>query len=132
MQLKEILTEFPKNNLLGGKHSDLLSSLTSIQGLLGIPITQTGTTANSAPDDCQKTTVPTSKGETTKLLIPKDKGPTTRSHSLKIYSDGTIIRKKFGNHWYEGEITTYNPTTKYYHIKYTDEDTEEMTHGEVN
>ena len=54
--------------------------------------------------------------------------PTTRSKTRQLYPIGTIIRKRFDQTWYEGEITKHDPGSDYYHIKYTDGDAEEMTY----
>ena len=48
-----------------------------------------------------------------------------------MFENGTIVRNKFNKSWYEGEVTRYDPTEKYYTILYTDGDTEEFTHNEV-
>jgi hypothetical protein len=51
--------------------------------------------------------------------------------STPFYIDGTIVRKKFQVNGamipYEGEIKSYDPINKWYHIVYKDGDTEDFT-----
>ena len=122
-EMRDILTAFPQNNLLTGENNELLTALNDIQNLLGLPSTITKVQEEA----------PTSKGakqEFTKQQT-RDYRPTTSSQTLKVYPNCTIIRKKFGKHWYEGEISSYDTKNEYYQIKYTDGDSEEMTYREV-
>ena len=49
-----------------------------------------------------------------------------------MYDIGTIIRKRFPNKkHYKGEVTDYDPTNRYYKIRYLDGDTEEYTPQEM-
>ena len=58
--------------------------------------------------------------------------PITRSQTYKQVPIGTIVRRKFKNgKWYEGEVTHYNQTNKFYMIKYCDGDTEDYSHSEM-
>ena len=115
-QLQELLSDLPQNNILAPPHHDLLNALYSIQGLLGIPSEQ-----QDSP--------PTSKGGN-QHQAPHE-GPKTRSKTIKIFPNGTIIRKRFDKGWFEGQVTKHDPVTNYYQIKYTDGDAEEMTYSEV-
>ena len=64
----------------------------------------------------------TSKGDPPRKVTPR---------TTIQYPDGTIIKRKFNRGWYEGEITKYDPKSKYYTVLYTDGDTEEFTYAEV-
>ena len=44
---------------------------------------------------------------------------------------GECIRKKFGGIAYDGEIESINLATKFYHIRYSDGDLEDMTVSDV-
>jgi hypothetical protein len=73
-----------------------------------------------------------SKGAKQKHSTP---GTPPTTMSTPLYLDGTIVRKKFQVNGtmipYEGEINSYDPINKWYHIVYTDGDTEDFTATEV-
>ena len=48
-----------------------------------------------------------------------------------IHPIGTIVRRKFGNHYFEGEITAYDSKEGFYHVVYLDGDQEDMDYSEV-
>ena len=48
-----------------------------------------------------------------------------------IHPIGTIVRRKFGNHYFEGEITAYDSKEGFYHVIYLDGDQEDMDDNEV-
>ena len=48
-----------------------------------------------------------------------------------IHPIGTIVRRKFGNHYFEGEITAYDSKEGFYHVVYLDGDQEDMGDNEV-
>ena len=48
-----------------------------------------------------------------------------------IHLIGTIVRRKFGNHFFEGEITAYDSKEGFYHVIYLDGDQEDMDDSEV-
>ena len=50
---------------------------------------------------------------------------------LKKVGIEECIRKKFIGLWYDGEIVSINLNTKFYHIRYTDKDKEDMTVADV-
>ena len=65
-------------------------------------------------------------------LPTRPTGPVTRSQTYKQEPIGTIVLRKFKNgKWYEGEVTHYNQTNKFYKIKYRDGDTEDYSHSEM-
>ena len=72
---------------------------------------------------------------TAKPMRPTQISATTtanaRPDTQRIYRNGTIIRKRFNQGWYEGEVTGFDPQEGFYKITYTDGDTEEMTSHEV-
>ena len=115
-QLRELLSDLPNDQPLNTPHHDLLSSLYAIQKLLGIG------TGTDEP-------LPTSKGG--RGPARTHSRPITCSKTCKLHPIGTIIRKRFDQAWYEGEVTKHDPGSNYYHIKYTDGDAEEMTYREV-
>ena len=53
------------------------------------------------------------------------------SDELEEFEIGECIRKKFDGMAYDGEIVSINLDTKFYHIKYTDGDEEDMTVSDV-
>lgn len=57
--------------------------------------------------------------------------PRVNKRSTVVYPTGTIIRKKFDDGWFEGEVTEYDPVAGYYKINYTDGDQEELDAKEV-
>ena len=64
-----------------------------------------------------------------KLKKEEDEANTESPHGV-----GTIIRKWFdidGN-YYEGEVTSYDPISRYYKIKYTDGDEEDFDEEDMN
>lgn len=61
----------------------------------------------------------------------EDKGGVEISGWEQQYSIGTAIAKKFGNINYSGKITSYDSTTRYYHIVYSDGDAEDVSESEV-
>ena len=63
---------------------------------------------------------------------PAERGPRTRSQAINEFQIGTIIRKQYGDgKWYEGEISKYDATNKFYTVKYKDGDIAEYTHEEI-
>ena len=46
---------------------------------------------------------------------------------LEKFEIGKCIRKKFNGMAYDGEIVSLNLDKKFYHIRYTDRDEEDMT-----
>ena len=48
-----------------------------------------------------------------------------------IHLIGTIVHRKFGNHYFEGEITVYDSKEGFYHVVYLDGDQEDMDDNEV-
>ena len=48
-----------------------------------------------------------------------------------IYPIGTIVRKQFGSEFHEGEVVEYDPKSKYYKVRYRDNDTEELDPDEL-
>lgn len=62
----------------------------------------------------------------------REQGPQTRSQTFVQFLIGTIIRKKIGNRkYYEGEVTKYDATNKFYTVKYTDGNISEYSHQEI-
>jgi hypothetical protein len=55
----------------------------------------------------------------------------SQTETDRVYTNGTIVRRKFSTGYHEGEIVLYDPKEKYYKIEYQDGDTEEMTYMEV-
>ena len=53
------------------------------------------------------------------------------SDELEKFEIGECIRKKFGGIAYDGEIESINFATKFYHIRYSDGDSEDMTVSDV-
>lgn len=62
-----------------------------------------------------------------------NQGRNTRSSTATtILANGTIIRKLFeDNKYYEGEITGYNTTDKWYKVKYLDGGIEDLDEEEI-
>ena len=77
----------------------------------------------SPPALCEKTAV---------AIEQPTSGPITRSQTIKTFPTGTIIRKAFNKKYFEGEVTGYDPKSKFYMIKYLDGDAEEMTFDATN
>ena len=74
----------------------------------------------------------TNKHKKQRPATPPRVTPWQQTRLNKTYDIGTIIRKQFPNKkYYEGKITDYDPRNKLYHIKYLDDDTEELTPAEV-
>ena len=48
-----------------------------------------------------------------------------------IHPIGTIVRRKFGNHYFEGKIAAYDSKEGFYHVVYLDGDQEDMDDNEV-
>ena len=113
-ELKELITNNAKTDLFYGSTATLALALKELQQALGI--------ANASHGDN------TSKGAPIQPSRHTYKGAAT---TITIFPTGTIIRKAFDGEWYKGEITSYNTTTQFYHIKYTDGDAEDMTYEEV-
>ena len=44
---------------------------------------------------------------------------------------GTIVRQKFVLHYFEGEVTSYDPKEGFYWVVYLDGDQEDMDNNEV-
>ena len=53
------------------------------------------------------------------------------SDELEKFEIGKCIRKKFDGMAYDGEIASINLDTKFYHIKYSDGDEEDMTVSDI-
>ena len=53
------------------------------------------------------------------------------SDELEKFKTCECIRKKFGGIAYDGEIESINFATKFYHIRYSDGDSEDMTVSDV-
>ncbi len=51
--------------------------------------------------------------------------------SASTYPIGTKICKKFNAGWYNGSVQSYDAESKFYHVEYTDGDSEDMTEDEV-
>ena len=102
--------------------------ITIVQGLrdlyYGIPLTllEPNTTSKGAKLS------PTSERSNTPLYQDPTRPKTRSAH---IYHVGTIVRKRFRDGVFEGEILHYDPRAKFYKIRYTDGDTEELTYDEV-
>ena len=118
--MRDTLTNFPRNNLLTGPNHSLLGALNDILQLLELPTNTRSTIKDHASCKCGPGDYSTSPG-----------GPITCSQVKRVQPLGTIIRKKFNKTWYEGEITKHDLISDFYHIKYTDGDSEEMTYMEV-
>ena len=55
----------------------------------------------------------------------------TKSITERVYKPGTIIRKKFGTNWHEGEVRSYDPKSKFYRVNYQDGDIEDLEYHEI-
>ena len=53
------------------------------------------------------------------------------SDELEKFETGECIRKKFGGIAFDGTIESINYATKFYHIRYSDGDSEDMTVSDV-
>ena len=101
------------------QHKELQEAITILDTIIGEP-----------PDPL------TSKGENTKTTKPElSPEKLTTPVDNQRYPLGTIVRKKFriNGKWapFEGEIINYDPTNKWYKVKYTDGDQEDFTNQEV-
>ena len=84
-------------------------------------------------DGIQASSVPTSQNQT-KLwdTISKGDTETTKQKTTEmIHPIRTIDRCKFGNHYFEREITAYDSKEGFYHVVYLDGDQEDMDDNEV-
>jgi hypothetical protein len=90
--------------------TEIRHGVNTLQDIIGIP---------------QSLTI--SKGAKPRRCTPE----TNTTMSTPLYIDGTIVRKKFQVNGtmipYEGEIKSYDPINKWYHIVYKDGDTEDFT-----
>ena len=85
-------------------------------------------------DGIQASSIPASPNRT-KLWDTISKGgtdTTKQKTNEMIHPIGTIVRHKFGNHYFEGEITAYDSKEGFYHVVYLDGDQEDMDDSEVN
>ena len=64
--------------------------------------------------------------------ISKGGTNTTKQKATEtIHPIGTIVHRKFGNHYFEGEITAYDSKEGFYHVVYLNGDQEDMDDNEV-
>jgi hypothetical protein len=110
-----VLTDPIPNSIFHPEATEIRHVVNTLQDILGIP---------------QSLTI--SKGAKRTQSTPIT--PTT-TMSTPLYLDGTIVQKKFQVNGmmipYEEEIKSYDPINKWYHIVYTDGDTEDFTATEV-
>jgi hypothetical protein len=112
--LMGVLTDPIPNSIFHPEATEIRQVVNTLQDIIGIP---------------QSLTI--SKGAKPRHSTPE----TTTTMSTPLYLDGTIVRKKFLVNGtmipYEGEIKSYDPINKWYHIVYKDGDTEDFTAAEV-
>jgi hypothetical protein len=98
------------NSIFHPEATEIRHVVNTLQDIIGIP---------------QSLTI--SKGAKPRRCTPE----TTTTMSTPLYIDGTIVQKKFQVNGamipYEGEIKSYDPINKWYHIVYKDGDTEDFT-----
>jgi hypothetical protein len=91
-------------------------------------------TPSSEPSNgIQASSILTSRNQT-KLRDTISKGgtDTTKQKTTEmIHPIGTTVRRKFGNHYFEGEITAYDSKEGFYHVVYLDGDQEDMDDNKV-
>jgi hypothetical protein len=122
--LHEVLSQPPSSFPFIQQGTELSTALNSIQKILCFQTDETATT-----------TVPDAATAPPPRVVPLDVSQQriTRSQTEtdRVYTNGTIVRRKFSTGYHEGEIILYDSKEKYYKIKYQDGDTEEMTYMEV-
>ena len=101
---------------------------------------ETNTAPRVEPTAAPRVTKPRKNKRSPRVLAtperpqPKhNQGRNTRSSTATtILANGTIIRKLFeDNKYYEGEITGYNATDKWYKVKYLDGGIEDLDEEEM-
>ena len=111
--LMGVLNDPIPNSIFHPEAIDIRQVVTSFQDILGIPASLT--ISKGAKQNRRHDTAPTA--------------------TAPLYQNGTIIRKTFQVNGitspYEGEIKSYDPINKWYHIVYKDGDTEDFTATEV-
>ena len=128
-QLLDLLQEPPlDHSLIPHDTTAIITTIQNMRELYGIPLAPLepnsyGRTNSPIKSRTMNTTSPNN------TLHPSPSRPTTRT--THVYHDGTIIRKRFRDGTFEGEVTQYDPRAKFYKIRYTDGDTEELTYDEV-
>ena len=111
--LMGVLNDPIPNSIFHPEAIEIRQVVTSFQDILGIPASLT--ISKGAKQNRRHDTAPTA--------------------TAPLYQNGTIIRKTFQVNGitspYEGEIKSYDPINKWYHIVYKDGDTEYFTATEV-
>jgi hypothetical protein len=113
--LHEVLSQPPRTIPFLQQGTDLSAALQAIQKILCIVKDET---ASSKP----VTTITPPRVDETTIDPPKRVTRSTTAATL-VYTNGTIISRRFRDGIHEGEIKQYDPKEKYY--------TEEMTHSEI-
>jgi hypothetical protein len=125
-QLLDLLQEPTYDTMFTSPTTDLTSTIKEMRTLYGIPLVPLEPNTTSKGDRRPSTDVmPTN----TAILYQCPDRPKTRTEH--VYHNGTIVKKRFKEGNFEGEVQHYDPVTKYYKIIYEDGDSEEMTYGEV-
>ena len=88
---------------------------------------------SSTPTAEQRDPAPTA-AQHDPVPIVEQRDPTPPSTVLEptvVYPIGTIIKKRFGSEYHEGEIIAYDTKNQYYKVRYRDDDTEELDSDEI-
>jgi hypothetical protein len=123
--LHEVLSQSPRTVHFLQQATDLSTALQAIQKILCI--VEDDTVASH-----QITTITPPRVDASTVLAPPPKCVTRATTAATlVFSNGTIISRRFSDGIHEGEIKQYDPKEKYYKVLYKDGDIEEMTHAEV-
>ena len=126
-QLKEAICDSRASNLFFGKFTAFMQAMKELEEVLGIKH------RSSIAPRTSPSPAPTSKGAKQPVQTSKGamEGPMIRPKTMRIYPNGTIVRKAWFGKMYEGRIIDYDPICKFYKVKHVDNDVEEMTQDEV-
>ena len=126
-QLLHLLQEPTYNTTFPIPTEELITTIQELRDLYGIPLTPL--VPNTTSKGAKAPPSPPSK-QTNTTLYQDPTRPKTRS--AHIYHNGTIVRKRFSDGIFEGEVLQYDSQAKFYKIRYTDGDIEELTYNTIS
>jgi hypothetical protein len=129
-QLLDLLQDPGHHTIFSDPSDELIATIKGLQDLYGVPTEALTSKGAKTPTRKNAASVkPIPPYSPNQVIYKSPSRPVTRT--AHVYHDGTIVCKRFRQGMYEGEVIKYDPTTKYYKIRYTDGDTEEMDYEEV-